>query len=146
MEYLFAFQFWYCELCVENRWGGSEGAEIIVLLIFSLWRCFNRRCVRGRGLEQKVLFRPVKITSFSSRHLSWRNKHNSFWLVVSTGYFYILFSWAIVVSDFLLLEIRKHSVLSLFSITFTANNQANNHFYKYRYLLQILCSMKSVFY
>ena len=23
-EYLFACQFWYCELCVENRWGGSR--------------------------------------------------------------------------------------------------------------------------
>ena len=24
MEYLFAFQFWYCELCVENQWGGGR--------------------------------------------------------------------------------------------------------------------------
>ena len=24
MEYLFAFQFWYCELCVENRWRRRE--------------------------------------------------------------------------------------------------------------------------
>ena len=25
MEYLFASQFWYCKLCVENGWGGGEG-------------------------------------------------------------------------------------------------------------------------
>ena len=81
--------------------------------------------------------------SFSSRDLYRRNKHDSFWLVVSTGYFYILFLWAIVVSDFLPLEIHKHLVLPLSSITFTANSQADNHFYKYIYLFQILYSMKS---
>ena len=36
---------------------------------------------------------------FSNWDLRWRNKHDSFWLVVSAGYFYILFLWAIVVSD-----------------------------------------------
>ena len=46
---------------------------------------------------------PAEISPFSSQDLSRRNKHDSFWLVVLTGYFYILFSWAIVVSDFLLL-------------------------------------------
>ena len=68
------------------------------------------------------------------------------WLVVSTRYFYILFLWAIVVSDFLILEIQKHLVLPLSSITFTANSQADNHFCNYIYLFQILYSMKSVFY
>ena len=24
MEYLLAFQYWYCEFCVENRWGGGR--------------------------------------------------------------------------------------------------------------------------
>ena len=24
IEYLFAFQFWYCEPSVENRWGGGK--------------------------------------------------------------------------------------------------------------------------
>ena len=24
IEYLFAFQFWCCKLCVENRWGGGR--------------------------------------------------------------------------------------------------------------------------
>ena len=57
MEYLFAFQFWLCKLCVEIRWGGSKGAQNIVLLIFVLRRCFNRWWVRGCGVGQKVLFR-----------------------------------------------------------------------------------------
>ena len=72
--------------------------------------------------------------------------YRKFWLAVSTGYFYILFLWAIVVSDFLTLEIQKHLVLPLSSITFTANSQADNHFCNYIYLFQILYSMKSVFY
>ena len=39
MEYLFAFQFWYCELCVENRWGGRRKhylvnfCSLVVLLL-----------------------------------------------------------------------------------------------------------------
>ena len=86
------------------------------------------------------------MASFSNRDFSRRNKHDLFWLVVSTGYFYILFLWAIVVSDFLPFEILKHLVLALSSITFTANSQADNHFYKYIYLFQILYTIKSVFY
>ena len=66
------------------------------------------------------------MSSFSSQDLSRRNKHDSFWLVVSTEYFYILFLWAIVVSDFPPLEIHKYLV---FLITFTSNSQADNHFY-----------------
>ena len=72
------------------------------------------------GWCRKSYLGPAEISSFSSRDLNRRNKHDSFWLVVSTGYFYILFLWAIVVSDFLPLEI--HSI-TLCSITFTANSQ-----------------------
>ena len=61
-------------------------------------------------------------------------QHDSYWLVVSTGYFCISYLRAIAVSDFLPLEIHKHLVLPLSSITFTANSQADNHFYKYIYL------------
>ena len=86
------------------------------------------------GWGRKSHLRPAEISSFSSRDLSRRNKHDSFWLVVSTGYFYILFLWAIVVSDFLPLEIHKHSVFPLSGITFISNSQADNHFYKYIYL------------
>ena len=86
------------------------------------------------GWGRKSCLGPAEISSFSSRDLSRHNKHDSFWLVVSTVYFYILFFWAIVVSDFPPLEIHKNLVLPLSSITFTANSQADNHFYKYIYL------------
>ena len=134
MEYLFAFQFLYCKLCVKNRWTGREGAESNVLLIFVLWGCFACRWERGCRLGQKVLFRSAVISSFSSRDLSRRNKRDWFWIVVSTGYFYILFLWAIVVSDFPPFKIHKHLVLPLSSITFTVNSQADNYFYKYKFI------------
>ena len=41
-EYLFALQFWYCELCAKNRLGGGRK---LVLLVFVPWRCFNRQWV-----------------------------------------------------------------------------------------------------
>ena len=94
---------------------------------------------------RKSFLGPAEITSLSSRDLSRCNKHDSFWLVVSIGYFYILFLWVIVNSDFLPLEIHNHLVFPLSSIIFTVNSQADNHFYKYSYLFQILYSMKSVF-
>ena len=62
--------------------------------------------MRGCGLGQKALFR--EIASFFSRDISRSNKHDTFWHVVSTGYFYVLFLWAIAVSDFLTLEIHKN--------------------------------------
>ena len=42
-------------------------AESIVLLIFVLWRCFNRRWVRGGGVLQKVLFRASRNSIFFQR-------------------------------------------------------------------------------
>ena len=122
------------------RRGG--GAESIALLIFVLWRCFTCRWMRGCWLGQKSYLGPADISSFSSWDLSRRNKHDSFWSAMSTGNFYISFLWGIVVLDFLPLEIHKHLVLLLSSITFTAS-QADSHFYKQIYLFQILYSMKS---
>ena len=95
---------------------------------------------------RKSYLGPSEIASFSSRDLSRRNKHDSFWIVASTWHFYILLLWAIVVSDFLPLEIHKYLLLPLSAITFTANSQADNHFYKYIYLFQILYSVKSAFF
>ena len=144
MEYLFASQFWYCEPCVKNRWGRGRKhcfvnfCSLAFALIVSGWR--------NLGWDRKSYLGPAEMASFSSQDLSRQNQHDSFWLVVSTGYLYISFLWPIVVSDFLSLEIHKHLVLPFSSITFTANSQADNHFYKYIYLFQILYSMKSVFY
>ena len=71
--------------------------------------------------------------------------HSTFWHIVSTGCFYVLFSWAITVSDFRLLEIYKNLDLPFSTITFTVNSNADNHFYKYICLCQILCSTKQFF-
>ena len=119
-------------------WAMDEFLFFSVALIVGGWRFVSW----GR----KFYLGPAEIWSFSRQDLSRPNKHASFWLVVSTRYFYILFLWAIVASDFLPLKIHKHLVLPLTSITFTANNQADNHVYKYIYLFQTLYSMKSVFY
>ena len=48
------------------------------------------------------------------------------------------------VSDSFSLEIYKDVGRPLSSITFTVNSHADNHFYKYIYLFQILYSMKSI--
>ena len=87
------------------------------------------------GWDRKSYLGAAEIASFSSWDLRQHNKHDSFWLSLSTGYFYILFLWAIIASDFLPLEMSKHVFLPLTSITFTTNSQADNHFYKYIYLL-----------
>ena len=82
----------------------EEEAESIVLLIFVLWQCFNIRLVRVVRWGRNSYLGPAEITSFSSLDLSRSNKHDTFWHVVSTGYFYVLFSSAIAVSNFLPLE------------------------------------------
>ena len=97
------------------------------------------------GLFRKPCLDPAEITSFFCSGFSRSNKHDIFWLVVSTGYFCVLFLWAIAVSDFRPLEIYKNLCLSLCTITFTVNSHADNHFYKYISLFQILYSMKSFF-
>ena len=43
------------------------------------------------GWSRKSYLGLAEMASFSSRDLSRCNKHDLFWLVVSTGYFYILF-------------------------------------------------------
>ena len=85
--------------------------------------------------DRKSYLGPAEIASFSSRNFSRSNKHETFWHVVSTGYFNVSFSWAIAVSDFRPLGIHKN--LGLSTITFTVNNHADNHFHKYIYLLHI---------
>ena len=112
--------------------------ESTVLLIFVLWWCFNRKSMKGSTARQKVLFRAAEIACFSSRDFGRSNKHDAFWHVASTGYFSVLFLWAITVSDFVPLKIYKNLDLPLSAITFTVNHQAYNHFCKYIYLFQIL--------
>ena len=63
---------------------------------------------------------------------------------VSTGYFYILFLWAIVVSDFRHLKIYKNLGFLLSFITLSVSSHGDNNFHKYIYLLQIFYSIKSL--
>ena len=81
-------------------------AQSIAFLIFVLWHCFNSRLIVGWGIKYDII--TGEIASCSCRDLSRGNKHDLFWLVVSAGSLYILFLWAIVVSDFLPLEIQTH--------------------------------------
>ena len=104
MKYLFAFQFWYCELCMENRWGGGRKHCFVNFLFFG-----SALIVRGWGVVgwgKKFCLGPAEIASFSSQDLSQSNKHDTLWHVISTEYF-CLFLWAIAVLDFLLLKIYK---------------------------------------
>ena len=55
---------------------------------------------------RKSYLGPAEIASFSNRDFSRSNKHDTFWHVVSTGYFYVLFLWAIAVTDFRSCEIK----------------------------------------
>ena len=81
------------------------------------------------GWERKFYLGPAKLAAFSNRDFSRSNKYDTFWHVASTGYFYVLFSWAIAVPDFCPLEIYKNHPLS--TTTFTINSHADNHFYEY---------------
>ena len=82
------------------------------------------------GCCRKPHIRPVEIASFSSQDFSRSNKHDTFWYVVSTGYFYVLFLWVITIKDFRPLEIYRNLGFPLSTITFTVNSHANNHFFK----------------
>ena len=56
------------------------------------------------------------------------------------------FYWAFAVSDFRFSEIHKDLGRSLSTTSFTVNTHADNDFYKYICLFQILYSIKSVFF
>ena len=63
----------------------------------------------------------AEIVSFSSRNFSRSSKHDTFWHILATGYFYVL--WTIAISDFRPLEIYKNlsfpCLLSLLQSTAT---------------------------
>ena len=135
MENVFAFHYWYCELCLENQWGGGRkhrfvnfcSLAVLELSVDEGWWGGGRKCYLGR----------VEIGSFSSRDFSRRNKHDTFGHV-STGYFCVLFLWTIAVSDFCPLEIYKKIDLPLSTISFTVKSHADNHFCKYLFVSNII--------
>ena len=110
-------------------WKADEGeAERIVLLIFGC-----ALIVGGCGLvgwDRKSYSGPVEIASFLRRDFSQSNKYDTFWHVVSTGYFYVL--------------IYKDLDRPLSTTTFTVKSHVDGSINIC--LFQILYSMKLVFY
>ena len=95
-----------------------------------LWTCEHCWWMRVGGVGQKSYLGPAETTFFSSQDFSQSNKHDIFWNVVSTGYFYIVFLWTIAVSDFCTLDIYKNLCFPLSTITYKVNSHAGNYFYK----------------
>ena len=81
MEYLFTFQLW--SLCGKPIMGRQKVLFFGGTLIVGGWGAVEW----GR----KSYFGPVEIVSFSNRDFSRNNKHDTFWYVVSTGYFCLIF-------------------------------------------------------
>ena len=63
--------------------------------------------MRGEELWASFYLGLAEFVSFSSRKLSWSSKRDTFWHVVSKGYFCVLFLWVIAVSDLFSVEIYK---------------------------------------
>ena len=136
MEYIFAFQCWYCELCVENRWRGGRKHLFCLFLFFGCAWIVGGWGVVGWGRNSHL--GSAEIASFSSRDFSQSNKHDAFWPVVSTGYFCVLFLWTIAISDFCPLGICKNLDLPLSTNIFIVNSRADNHFYKYIFVSNVI--------
>ena len=80
-------------LVLWSLWSTIEGeTESIFLLISVLWRCFNRWWMRGGGDgAESLITGQLKLHLFPAGILAVSNKHDTFWYVVSTEYFYVLF-------------------------------------------------------
>ena len=124
MEYLFAFQIWYCELCLENIWGGGGKHWFVNFCSLSV----PRRWVRGCGVGQKVLFRASWNRIFFQPRFKPKQQAWQILACCITGYF--CFFTVIAFSSFLSLEIYKNLGPPLSSITRTVNCHAD-FFYKY---------------
>ena len=64
IKYLFAFQIWCCELCVENQWGGYRKHYFFFFLSFE--GALNVVGWRLVGWCRKFHLRPAAIPSFCS--------------------------------------------------------------------------------
>ena len=88
MEYLLAFQYWYCELCVQNRWEwGRKHCFVFCVFFGGAWIVDGWEVVRwGR----KSYLGAAEIASFFSRDFSRSMTHSDMMqrLDISTFYFY----------------------------------------------------------
>ena len=104
----------------------DEGeAESIVLIVFfgSAGIVDGWRVVRS---GRKSYLWAAEIASLYSRDFGQSNKYDTFWHVVTTEYFYVLFLWIIAISD-CLLEIYKNVGFLLSTIAFTVNSHSDDH-------------------
>ena len=100
---------------------GGEGSRKHCLINFCSLAVLQSSVGEG-CCGKKTYWGTAEIATFSKQNLRRSNKHDSFWHIVSTGYFHILFLWVIVVSNFIPLESYKNLDPPLFSITFTVNS------------------------
>ena len=75
--YLLVFQYWHCELCVENRWRRGRKHCFVNFCFLEVLESLMDEGWWGWG--RKSLLGAAKIASFSRRNFSWSNKHDTFW-------------------------------------------------------------------
>ena len=118
-------------------WKADEGeTESTILLIFVLWRCFNRRWVMGGGMgwDRNPYSGPAEMGSFSRWDFNQTNENDKYWHVLSAGYFYILFLWAMAVADFCHLGLPLSTITYIqYKICFHIKTYI--HIYNYNYNL-----------
>ena len=97
------------------------------------------------GGAESLIQGQLKLHPFPGRNLakaiSMTNSGMLYRLDISTFYF----DEPLLFQIFVPWKFNKNLCPPLSAITFTVESHADNHFYKYIYLFQILCSMKSVF-
>ena len=100
------FWFQFHEICVPNQWAHKRSFLVWVQLLFG-WNTYlfsNSNTVDfvWKADEGEVEGIVLLIFVSFSWNFSQSNKHDTFWHIVLTGFFYLLFLRAIVVSDFFL--------------------------------------------
>ena len=137
---------WVMEVEFENTYtvsGKSNASRIIPILygwVYKTLRLINQDHPRwGSQFSIPVLWNlyPESEVSGSIIFSDQEDSGSGYkFQHVSTGYFYILFLWAIVVSDFRHLKIYKNLGFLLSVITLSVSSHGDNHFHKYIYLFQ----------
>ena len=137
---------WVMEVEFENTYtvsGKSNASRIIPILygwVYKTLRLINQDHPRwGSQFSIPVLWNlyPESEVSGSIIFSDQEDSDSGYkFQHVSTGYFYILFLWAIVVSDFRHLKIYKNLGFLLSVITLSVSSHGDNHFHKYIYLFQ----------
>ena len=90
MEYRLAFQYWYCELCMENWWGRNRKYFFVNFCFFGVaWIIVGWR---GSGVGKKSYLGAAEIVCFSSQDISGSNKdfYSQIWFKCETPLIFFL--------------------------------------------------------